>query len=71
MERMHGIGAALALLVALSVSAQSTGSTADGAPAMPAGAVFKFNIVDWDGGPLPPLYERSAQLPLSLDNTNN
>ena len=34
---------------------------------MPAGAVF--NIVDWDGGPLPPLYERSAQLPLSLDDT--
>jgi hypothetical protein len=67
MERNHGIGAALALLVALSVSAQSTGSTAGGAPAMPAGAVF--NIVDWDGGPLPPLYERSAQLPLSLDDT--
>jgi hypothetical protein len=66
MERNHGIGAALALLVALSVSAQSTGSTAGGTPALPAGAVF--NIVDWDGGPLPPLYERSAQLPLSLDD---
>ena len=65
MERNHGLGVVLALLVALSVSAQSTLSTA-GRPALPAGAVF--NIVDWDGGPLPPLYERSAQLPLSLDD---
>ncbi len=65
MKRNLGFGVALALLVALSVSAQSTLSPA-GRPALPAGAVF--NIVDWDGGPLPPLYERSAQLPLSLDD---
>lgn len=27
-----------------------------------------FNIIDWDGGPLPPLYERSDQLPLTLED---
>ena len=29
-------------------------------------AKYVFNIVDWEGGELPPLYERSAQLPMSL-----
>lgn len=27
-----------------------------------------FNIIDWDGGKLPKLYERSDQLPLTLDD---
>ena len=66
MSKVHRvtIGLSLLLAVAVPLSAQSIGS-AEGGRAMPAGAVF--NIVDWEGGPLPPLYERSAQLPLSLD----
>ncbi len=27
---------------------------------------YVFNVIDWDGGPLPPRYERSDQLPLTL-----
>jgi hypothetical protein len=35
-------------------------------PDRPQGTVF--NIVDWEGGPLPPLYERSDQMPMSLED---
>ncbi|MBT6144200.1 MAG: hypothetical protein HOH74_02150 [Gemmatimonadetes bacterium] len=73
MQRVRGFSMAL-LLAVLSVSAQAEAQTAvqtadparPGVHVMPAGSVF--NIVDWDGGMLPPLYERSDQLPLSLDD---
>ncbi len=29
---------------------------------------YVFNIIDWDGRELPPLYERSEQLPLTLED---
>jgi len=64
MQRAYGFGVVLVLLGVGSVSAQQVGMGATGGRAMPAGAVF--NIVDWEGGTLPPLYERSDQLPLSL-----
>ncbi|HJN26636.1 MAG TPA: hypothetical protein QF604_01820, partial [Candidatus Latescibacteria bacterium] len=53
--------AAVALLVGGSAWAQRA-TTSVGT--VPSGYVF--NIVDWDGGQLPPLYERSQQLPMSL-----
>jgi len=55
--------AAVALLVGGSAWAQRA-TTSVGT--VPSGYVF--NIVDWDGGQLPPLYERSQQLPMSLDD---
>lgn len=67
---MKRILAALALLAlaALSAPAQQP------APASPGQVSRKvldegylFNIVDWDGGQLPRLYERSDQLPLKLE----
>ena len=43
-------------------------------PGGPAASVLEdglvFNIVDWDGGKLPKVYERSAQLPLSLKDVS-
>ena len=66
MQRAYGVGVVLVLLGVASVSAQLAEMGATGGRAMPAGAVF--NIVDWEGGALPPLYERSDQLPLTLDD---
>lgn len=55
----------ITILLALLLSASTLPSTAQSTSTggLPAGAVF--NIVDWEGGPLPPLYERSSQLPMS------
>ncbi|MDA0334190.1 MAG: hypothetical protein O2782_03390 [bacterium] len=64
MKIVHGFAVALVLLGVLSASAQSADTATPGGRAMPAGAVF--NIVDWEGGALPAVYERSGQLPLSL-----
>ena len=55
--------AALVLLAAGAAPAQKAGP-AGGDRTLPPGYVF--NIVDWEGGRLPPLYERSDQLPMSL-----
>lgn len=53
------------LCTAWAAAGQRPGPAA-GARQAPSGYVF--NIVDWEGGTLPPLYERSAQLPLSLED---
>ena len=65
--------AAVLALVAGAVSAVSAaptepGPTLQGAAArvLDEGAVY--NIIDWDGGPLPPIYERSDQLPITLED---
>ena len=55
--------AALLLLTTGWASAQRATTSDD---RVPAGQIF--NVVDWDGGQLPPLYERSQQLPMSLDD---
>ena len=55
--------AALVLLAAGAAPGQKAGP-AGGDRTLPPGYVF--NIVDWEGGRLPPLYERSDQLPMSL-----
>ncbi len=55
------IGATIIMLSASTVWAQRATTTDN---TVPSGYVF--NIVDWDGGKLPPLYERSQQLPMSL-----
>jgi hypothetical protein len=57
--------AALLLLAAGAAPAQMAGPAGD-SRTLPPGYVF--NIVDWEGGALPPLYERSDQLPMSLDD---
>lgn len=62
MNRYNGWIVVLAVLASQPLWSQA----GSGGRAVPAGAVF--NIVDWDGGTLPPLYERSAQLPLSRDD---
>lgn len=63
---MTGIltGAAALLLLAAGTAPAQTASTAGGDRTLPPGYVF--NIVDWEGGRLPPLYERSDQLPMGL-----
>jgi hypothetical protein len=68
MKRLYTIGMLLSALAASSLSAQSQGasSTAVGGRVLPEGAVF--NIIDWEGGKLPQFYERSGQLPVSLDD---
>ncbi len=55
--------AALLLLAAGPAPAQKAGPAGDGRTLPPG---YVFNIVDWEGGRLPPLYERSDQLPMSL-----
>ena len=67
---MRYILAGLALLVgaALSVCAQQPAPASPGqVPKKVLDEGYLFNIVDWDGGQLPKLYERSDQLPLQLD----
>ena len=57
-----------ALALALPAAAQQSRSAADWATdPLKEGTII--NIVDWDGGPLPKrYYERSEQLPMSLDD---
>lgn len=67
---MKPFPAALALLAlaALSVPAQQPTSDSPGqVPRKVLDEGYLFNIVDWDGGQLPKLYERSDQLPLKLE----
>ena len=47
------------------VLAAPQGPALEGAAANVLNESAVFNIVEWDGGVLPPLYERSAQLPLT------
>ncbi len=63
---MTGIltGAAALVLLAAGAAPARTASPAGGDRTLPPGYVF--NIVDWEGGRLPPLYERSDQLPMGL-----
>ena len=63
---MTGIltGAAALVLLAAGAAPAQKASPAGGGRTLPPGYVF--NIVDWEGGALPPLYERSDQLPMSL-----
>lgn len=63
---MTGIltGAAALVLLAAGAAPARTASTAGGDRTLPPGYVF--NIVDWEGGRLPPLYERSDQLPMGV-----
>ena len=65
---MTGIltGAAALLLLAAGAAPAQQAGPAGGGRSLPPGYVF--NIVDWEGGRLPPLYERSDQLPMSLDD---
>ena len=57
----------LSLALALPTTAQQS-SPASGQAIDPLARGEIFNIVDWDGGSLPRRYERSAQLPMSLED---
>ena len=59
-----------ALALALPAAAQINTSAANQAMDLLAKGLI-FNIVDWDGGQLPRRYERSDQLPMSLDDVRN
>ena len=59
-----------ALVLALPAAAQINTSAANQAMDLLAKGLI-FNIVDWDGGQLPRRYERSDQLPMSLDDVRN
>ncbi len=64
-----GLVAALAVGAAAPCTAQeetSSGAARKVAEVLEDGYVF--NIIDWDGGELPRLYERSDQLPLTLED---
>ena len=50
----------------LAQKATPVGSTRGAQNVLEDGHVF--NIIDWDGGELPKLYERSDQLPLTLED---
>ncbi|MCC7261956.1 MAG: hypothetical protein IT369_05455 [Candidatus Latescibacteria bacterium] len=68
---MKPFRAALVLLAlaAFGAAAQQPAPTSPGqVPRKVLDEGYLFNIVDWDGGQLPKLYERSDQLPLSLDD---
>ena len=59
--------AILSLALALPLTAQQSASAAGkGIDPLARGEIF--NIVDWDGGALPRRYERSDQLPMSLED---
>ena len=62
---MYGI--LLVLAMALPALAQRSGP-ASGRAVAPLASGEIFNIIDWDGGELPRRYERSDQLPISLDD---
>ncbi|MEE2657456.1 MAG: hypothetical protein VX733_03060 [Candidatus Latescibacterota bacterium] len=53
-------------LAALLTSAVAGGQEVSDPP-QPLEDRLVFNIVDWEGGELPPIYERSVQLPLALE----
>ena len=59
-----------AIGTATAASAQGQGGSAPAELGGPAGSVlddgFIYNIVEWDGGQLPAVYERSDQLPVTL-----
>ena len=57
----------LSLALALPTMAEQS-SSASGQAIDPLARGEIFNIVDWDGGSLPRRYERSAQLPMSLED---
>lgn len=57
----------LVLAMALPALAQRSGP-ASGRAVDPLASGEIFNIIDWDGGELPRRYERSDQLPISLDD---
>ncbi|MFH1567887.1 MAG: hypothetical protein ABIL09_07780 [Gemmatimonadota bacterium] len=61
---------AAALLAALAggVAAQGAATGLAGASRQVLDQGYVYNIVDWDGGDLPKVYERSAQLPLTLED---
>ena len=59
-------GAIVAALGMGSATAQSSTGDLAGASRGVLEAGYVFNIVDWDGGDLPRVYERSEQLPLTL-----
>lgn len=63
------VGAA-ALLAAVGVEAQQRAGRAVGQQTAPDPSLegYVFNIVDWDGAQMPPVYERSDQLPLALED---
>jgi len=60
------LAAALALGAGPATAQSPTGDLAGAARGV-LEAGYVFNIVDWDGGDLPRVYERSEQLPLTLD----
>ena len=62
---MHSIF--LVIVMALPALAQRSGP-AYGRAIDPLASGEIFNIIDWDGGELPRRYERSDQLPISLDD---
>ena len=66
------VASILALNVVVSEAQTATGpartslATTANQTGIPTGHVF--NIIDWEGGRLPALYERSEQLPMTLDD---
>lgn len=60
--------AAGCLLAAASAGAQERTGGLAGASRQVLDQGYVYNIVDWEGGELPPVYERSAQLPLTLED---
>ena len=57
---------ALALVAALAATPAHAQRLAPGGAGEALARGQVFNIIDWNGGSLPPLYERSDQLPLTL-----
>ncbi len=67
--RIAVLAAAAGLLAAVAVTAQRSspaGTSAGGTDPLREGRIV--NIVEWDGGELPRRYERSDQMPVSLDD---
>ena len=63
------MAAIAALALALPAAAQTSSIFNKATDLLSKGGEFVFNIVDWDGGQLPKrYYERSNQLPMSLDD---
>jgi hypothetical protein len=65
----------LGLVAAMAVLAAVPGMGRNESPVAAAGKAadvledgYVFNIIDWDGGELPRLYERSDQLPLTMED---
>ncbi len=62
------VATAITVATCAGVAAQTISSAAAGGGRDPLLQGLVYNIVDWQGGPLPRQYERSDQLPLSLDD---